>query len=87
MPKKVTRKLKFKMKEQEVRLGKVRMRVFEMPDRFTIMLNFGRYKKRRKVDTWTIYNAITEKHKPAGDEIWLDIQDRRAIGLTITLDK
>jgi len=76
-----------KFGEKKLKLGKLRIRIFEMPNYSTIMFNFGRYKRHRKIDTWTIYSAIAKKHKPIGDEIWLDIQDKRAIGVTITLDK
>jgi len=52
-----------------------------------MQLNFGRYKRGRKIDTWTLYDSISEKHKPLHDEIWLDIQNKKAIGMSITLDK
>jgi len=52
-----------------------------------IQINFGRYKRGKEIDTWPIYNAIDEKHKPFLDEVLLDIQDKKAIGLHITVDK
>lgn len=52
-----------------------------------MQLNFGRYRKGKKIDTWTLYDAISEKHKPMCDEIWLDIQNKKAIGMSIRLDK
>jgi len=52
-----------------------------------IQLNFSRYKKGRKIDTLTLYDAISEKHKPLHDEIWLDIQNKKAIGMNIAIDR
>ena len=82
----IPRKVKFKIREKKIKFGKLRIRISKMPHCSTIMLNFGRYKRRRKVDTWTLYSGIAEKHKPLHDEVWLDIQDKQAIGMTITLD-
>lgn len=70
-----------------IKLGKLKIRLLEVPNSSRIHINFGRYKKGRKIDTWTIYNSIYEKHKPFLDEMWLDIQNKKAIGLNITLDK
>jgi len=52
-----------------------------------MQVNFGRYKKGRKIETRTIYDAISEKHKMLHDEIWLDVQGKKAIGMNISLDK
>ena len=75
------------MKSKIIKFGKIKIKLFESPKFSMMQLNFGRYKKGRKIDTWTLYDAISEKHKPIGDEIWLDIQNKRAIGMSITIDK
>ena len=75
------------MKQKIIKFGRIKIKLFQSP-KFSIMqLNFGRYKKGRKIDTWTLYDAISEKHKPMHDEIWLDIQNKKAVGMSITLDK
>lgn len=75
------------MRQKTIKFGKIKIRLFESPKFLTMQLNFGRYKKGKKIDTWTLYDAISEKHKPLYDEIWLDIQNKRTIGMNITLDK
>ena len=75
------------MKQKTIKFGKVKIKFLETPYSLTIRLNFGRYKKGKKIDTWTIYDAILEKHKSPGDEIWLDIQNKKAIGMNITMDR
>lgn len=75
------------MKQKRIKFGKVKIKLLELPKSLTIQLNFGRYKKGKKIDTWTIYNAILEKHKSPGDEVWLDIQNKRSIGMSIMLNK
>lgn len=75
------------MKQKTIKFGRVKIKLLETPRSIRMQLNFGRYKKGRKIDTWTIYDAISEKHKPIGDEIWIDIQNKKAIGMNITLDK
>ena len=75
------------MRQKIIKFGKIKIKLFESP-KFTIMqFNFGRYRIGRKIDTWTLYDAISEKHKPMHDEIWLDIQNRKAIGMNITIDR
>jgi len=75
------------MRLKRIRFGGIKIRLFESPKFLTMQINFGRYKKDRKIDTWTLYDAISEKHKPLHDEIWLDIQNKKAIGMSITVDK
>lgn len=75
------------MKQKTVKFGKVKIKLLETPETVRMQFNFGRCKKDRKINTWTIYDAISEKHKPIGDEIWLDLQNRKAIGMMVTLDK
>jgi hypothetical protein len=75
------------MRQKTIRFSGIKIRLFESQKFLTMQLNFGRYKKGRKIDTWTLYDAISEKHKPLHDEIWLDIQDKKAIGMSITVDK
>lgn len=65
----------------------MKIKLFGSPNFTTMQLNFGRYKKGRRIDTWTLYDAISEKHKPIHDEIWLDIQNKKAMGMSITIDK
>jgi hypothetical protein len=75
------------MRQKTIKFGQIKIRLFESAKFLTLQLNFGRYKKGKKIDTWTLYDAISEKHKPLHDEIWLDIQNKKAIGMSITLDK
>ena len=75
------------MRQKIIKFGKIKIKLFESPKFSMMQLNFGRYKKGRKIDTWTLYDAISEKHKPMHDEIWLDIQNKKAVGMSITLDK
>lgn len=75
------------MRQKTIKIGKIKVRLSESPEFSMIQLNFGRYKKGKKIDTWTLYDAIAEEHKPAGDEVWLDIQNKKAIGMNITLGK
>mgnify|MGYP001573307497 CR=1 FL=1 len=75
------------MRQKTIRFGKIKIRLFESQKFLTMQLNFGRYKKSKEIDTWTLYDAISEKHKPMHDEIWLDIQNKKAIGMSIALDK
>ena len=75
------------MRQKIIKFGKIKIKLFESPKFLMVQLNFGRYKKGRKIDTWTLYDAISEKHKPIGDEVWLDIQNKKAIGMSITIDK
>lgn len=75
------------MKQKTIKFGRVKIKLLEMPRSIRMQLDFGRYKKGRKVDTWTIYDAISEKHKSPGDEVWLDIQNKKAIGMSITIDR
>lgn len=75
------------MRQRTIKFGKIKIKLFESPDFSMMQFNFGRYKKGKKVDTWTLYDAISEKHKPLHDEIWLDIQNKKAIGMSVTLDK
>ena len=75
------------MRQKIIKFGKIKIKLFESPKFSMMQLNFGRYKKGRKIDTRTLYDAISEKHKPIGDEIWLDTQNRKAIGMNITIDR
>ena len=75
------------MKKKTIKFGRIKIKLFQSPKFSMMQLNFGRYKKGRKIDTWTLYDAISEKHKPLHDEIWLDIQNRKAIGMNITIDR
>lgn len=75
------------MKRKTLKFGSVKIKLLETPRSVRMQLNFGRYKKGKQIDTWTIYDAISEKHKPIGDQIWLDIQNKKAIGMSITIDK
>ena len=75
------------MKQKTIKFGRIKIKLFQSPKFSMMQVNFGRYKKGRKIDTWTLYDAIFEKHKSIGDEIWLDIQNKKAVGMSITLDK
>ena len=75
------------MREKKIRFGKLKIRLFESSVMVMVHFNFGRHKKGRKIDTRTLYDAIAEGHKLSTDEIWLDIQDKKAIGMNITLAK
>lgn len=75
------------MKQKTIKFGRIKIKLFQSPKFSMMQLNFGRYKKGRKIDTWTLYDAISEKHKPMHDEIWLDIQNKKAVGMSITIDK
>ena len=75
------------IKKKTVKFGKMKIKLFESPESLTMQVDFGRYKKGRKIETRTIYDAISEKHKMLHDEIWLDVQDKKAIGMNINLDK
>jgi hypothetical protein len=70
------------MQQKTIKFGGIKIRLFKSPKFLTMQLNFGRYKKGRKIDTLTLYDAISEKHKPLHDEIWLDIQNKKAIGMS-----
>lgn len=74
------------MKQKTIKFGRMKIKLFDSSNFTMMQLNFGRYKKGRKIDTWTLYDAISEKHKPMHDEIWLDIQNKKAIGMSITID-
>ena len=65
----------------------MKIKFFESPESLTMQVDFGRYKKGRKIETRTIYDAIFEQHKMLHDEIWLDVQGKKAIGMNISLDK
>ena len=75
------------MRSKIIRFDKLKIRLFESRKILLIQLDFGRYKKKRKIETLTLYDAISEKHKCIGDEVWLDVQDRKAIGVSISLEK
>jgi len=63
------------MRQKTIKFGRIKIKLFESPKFSMLQLNFGRYKKGKKIDTWM------------GDEIWLDIQNKKAIGMNITLDR
>jgi hypothetical protein len=75
------------MRQKTVKFSGIKIRLFESPKFLTMQLNFGRYKKGKKIDTRTLYDAISEKHNPLHDEIWLNIQNKKAIGMSIIVDK
>jgi len=70
--------------EKKITLGKIKIRYTEFDDRIIMFVDFGRWKKNKDTDTWTIYNAITENHK-SYDDVWLDIQGDIATGVEIHL--
>jgi len=77
-------KAKFKVIEKKIKLGKIKISYTEINGRIFVFVDFGRYKKCRNVNTSTIYDAIVENHK-SWDEVWLDIQDKKATGIEIHL--
>lgn len=75
------------MKQKTIKFGNIKIKLFKSPKVSMMQFNFGRYKKGKRIDTRTLYDAISEKHKPLHDEIWLDIQEKKAIGMTVTISK
>ena len=73
--------------KKTIKLGKIKMKVLDDSRMMTIQIDLGRSKGAKDTETRIIYDSIEEKHKPFLDEVLLDIQDKKAIGLHITIDK
>ena len=74
------------VKEKAIKIDDIIIKYFKVNKSTRLLINFGRYEKGRRIDTCTVYDAIFEKHKTY-DDVWLDIQDKQAIGLQISLMK
>ena len=74
------------MKEKTVKIDDITIKYLKAGKSVRIFINFGRYKKGKRTDTYTIYDAILKKHKTC-DDIWLDVQNKQAVGLQVSLMK
>jgi len=74
------------MKEKTIKIDDITIRYFKANKSTRLLINFGRYKRGRRIDTCTIYDAIVAKHKTY-DDVWLDVQNKQAVGLQISLMK
>lgn len=74
------------MKEKTIKIDDITIKYFKVSKSTRLLINFGRYKRGSRIDTRTIYDAIAEKHKTY-DDVWLDIQNKQAVGLQISLMK
>jgi len=52
------------VKKKVTKFGKIKIKMLDTPRVTMLQINFGRYKRGKEIDTWPIYNAIDEKHKP-----------------------
>lgn len=72
--------MKTKTISKKIRLDKkTKIRFMKTPHFKHLHINIGRYKKGKKIDTWILYDSITEKHKPYA-HIWMDVQGKKLIG-------
>jgi len=74
------------VKEKTIKINNITIKYFKTDKSTRLLINFGRYKRGKRIDTCTIYDAISEKHKTC-DDVWLDIQNKQAVGLQISLMK
>jgi len=78
-----------KIKEKKIKLDKCKIHYLKTGDGNYLQINLGRYKKKRKVSTITVYDSISKKHKPYA-HIWYDIQKQgkkeTLIGLEVSWD-
>ena len=69
------------MKTKTIRLNPETIKINKFAGANKLHLNLGLYRKG-DVDTWKIYNSISEGHKGDSD-VWIDIQDNQLIGVWV----
>lgn len=77
-----------KIIDKKIRLDKkTKLRFIKSPRFSHLHINLGRYTKNKgDVRTWTLYDSITERHKPYA-HIWADYQNNKLIGFEVCWEK
>jgi len=74
------------MTDKTIKVGKCKIRWFKVGKGHQLHINFNRYKKGEKTDTYTEYCSIIAGDKPY-TEIWLDKQGKTPIGVEVMWDE
>jgi hypothetical protein len=66
--------------------GPLKISINDLGKGAILYINLKRYKKKRRINTWTLYESILEGHKKYA-HIWADFQGKKLIGVEIAWDK